>query len=119
MTEDDGQSLHWLRKRDVINHLLSAEGLLVKEAEVTNILIEHGPGGLLLLEKEELVVADVFGTEQVRRLIEVLCEFSDESGCRPQWYEERSYGCGGLRSFFGVTGSSGAPFMKWEMVGLD
>src|SRR5580704_15489943 len=65
--QDDRQLLFVSRVRDMFDHPVSVQCVVIEETQCAHGLVEDRPGDLLLLDEEELVLPDVFGAEPIRR----------------------------------------------------
>jgi hypothetical protein len=63
----------------VLSHLIPPQCGVVIEAQRAHRLVEHGPGGLLLLDQEKLIFAHVFWSELIGRLAEMQRKTRDAS----------------------------------------
>src|SRR5260370_20297182 len=72
--QDDGQLLFVSRVRNMFDHPVSVQRVVIEESQCAHGLVEDRPGDLLLLDEEELVLPDVFGAEPIRRAPKMLAE---------------------------------------------
>jgi len=68
-----------LGHRDIIQRLPPFQGLVEEEAESSHVLLDRACIELLVLEQMRLVLAQVFRSELVGRLVEVLGEVLHDS----------------------------------------
>ena len=59
----------------MFDHPVAVEDVVIEKAQGAHRLIEHCPCDLFPLNQKQLVLADVFGSEPIRRESEMLSEF--------------------------------------------
>ena len=76
-TQDYRQFFFVPRVRDVFDHPVPMENVVIEKAQCAHRLIEQRPRDLLLLNQEQLVLPDVFRSQPIREESEVLRELRD------------------------------------------
>jgi len=74
--QDDRQLLLVPGIRNVFDHPVSVEGVVIEEAQCAYGLVEDRPRHLFVLDQKQLVLPDVFRAQPIRRGTKVLGEVS-------------------------------------------